>query len=182
MIFPTVDNSLLVAVDLQAKLLPAISNAENIINRSGIMLRGAVELGMDIAVTEQYPRGLGSTLPELSTWLPDDTPVVSKTGFSVFQSPEFREVLLRKKHDVMIFIGVESHVCLLQSVYDALADGYEVIVVADAVGSRKESDRELALAAARAAGASVLSSESVLFMLLRDAKNPRFKAISGLIK
>lgn len=182
MVFPTVDNALLTVVDLQMKLLPAMSEQEKIVSRAEVVIRGAVELGMDVVVTEQYPKGLGATLPELSTWLPDDTPVVSKTGFSVFQSPEFKEVLLRRNHKVMIFIGVEAHVCLLQSVLDALSAGYEVIVVADAVGSRKNSDRDFALDAARDAGAWVLSSESVLFMLLRDAKNPKFKAVSALIK
>ena len=182
MIFPTVENTLLVAVDLQERLMPAMSDAENIVSRAGIMLRGATELGMDIVVTEQYPKGLGNTLPELSTWLPDSVPVIEKSCFSVFLSPEFRTRLAERKREVLIFVGVEAHVCLLQSVIDARVAGYEVIVVADAVGSRKNSDRDLALEAARAAGANVLSCESVLFMLLRDSKNPHFKTISGLIK
>ena len=162
--------------------MPAMNDSESIVNRASIMLRGAAELGMDIVVTEQYPKGLGNTLPELSTWLPDNTPVIAKSCFSVFLSPEFRTYLARRKREVLIFIGVEMHVCLLQSVLDARKAGYEVIVVADAVGSRKNSDRDLAFEAARAAGAEVLSSESVLFMLLRDSKHPAFKAVSGLIK
>lgn len=182
MIFPTVENSLLVAVDLQERLMPAMSDAECIAARAGVMLRGAAELGMDMIVTEQYPKGLGNTLPELSACLPAGVPVIPKSCFSVFLSPEFRECLVRRKHEVMIFIGVEMHVCMLQSVLHARVAGYEVIVVADAVGSRKNSDRDLALSAVRSAGATVLSSESVLFMLLRDSKNPHFKAISGLIK
>ena len=182
MIFPTVENALLTVVDLQAKLLPAMSESEKIIARSEIMIRGAVEMGLDIAVTEQYPKGLGSTLPELSTWLPDRVPVIEKNCFSVFGSPEFNKVLIQRKREVLIFVGVEMHVCLLQSVLDALAAGYEVIVVGDAVGSRKNSDRDFAFEAARSAGAYILSSESVLFMLLRDSKNPHFKMVSGLIK
>ena len=83
---------------------------------------------------------------------------------------------------MLIFVGVEMNVCLLQSVLDAREAGYEVIVVADAVSSRKEGEFDWALDAARAAGASVLGSEAVLFMLLRDARNPHFKAISALIK
>ena len=182
MVFPTVENALLVVVDLQAKLMPAMSSAESIINRAGIMVRGAAELGVDIVVSEQYPKGLGATLPEISTWLPDTAPVIEKTCFSVFGSPEFNTFLSKRKREVMIFTGVEMHVCLLQSVLDARAAGYEVIVVADAVGSRKDSDRDLALEMARSAGAAVLSSESVLFMLMRDSGNPHFKAVSKLIK
>ena len=182
MIFPTVENALLVVVDLQAKLMPAMSHTESIIDRAEIIVRGAAELGLDIAVSEQYPQGLGSTLPEISTWLPDNAPVIEKRCFSVFGSPEFNTFLSKRKREVLIFAGVEMHVCLLQSVLDARAAGYEVIVVADAVGSRKDSDRDLALEMARAAGAAVLSSESVLFMLMRDSGNPHFKAVSKLIK
>ena len=84
MIFPTVENAMLVAVDLQVKLLPAMSGQDRIINRAGIMLRGAAELSLDIAVTEQYPKGLGPTLPELAEILPSGTTVVEKSSFSVF--------------------------------------------------------------------------------------------------
>ena len=90
--------------------------------------------------------------------------------------------LTSRKRDVILFVGVEMNVCVLQSVLDALAAGYQVIVVADAVGSRKNHERDLALDTARQAGVVILGSEAVLFMLLRDAKHPRFKAISGLIK
>ncbi|MBE6389775.1 MAG: isochorismatase family protein [Lentisphaerae bacterium] len=182
MIFPTKDNSLLVMVDLQTKLLPVVVDPEKVIRRAEIMLRGAAEIGVDIIVTEQYPKGLGNTLPELSTWLPDSAPVVAKSSFSVFGTPEFCTHLLSRKREVLIFIGVETHVCLLQSILDARSKGYEVIVAADAVSSRKESDKQWGLEAARAAGAWILSCEAILFMLLRDSKNPAFKAVSGLIK
>lgn len=179
---PTVENSLLVAVDLQQKLLPVISGSEKIVERSSILLQAAAELNMDIVVTEQYPKGLGNTVEELATWLPDKTEVISKTAFSVFGEPAFNTALTKKRRDILIFIGVEMHVCLLQSVLDALNSGYDVWVVADAVGSRKDSDKNLALTVAENAGAVVVSAESLLFMLLRDAKNPGFKAISSLIK
>lgn len=182
MLFPTVENSLLIVVDLQQKLMPAMSNGDGIIERASIMVRGAAELGVDIAVTEQYPKGLGNTVPEISTWLPDDVCVCEKTSFSIFKSEAFLKTLSARKREVLIFVGVEMNVCLLQSVLDARAAGYEVVVVADAIGSRKNSERDWALETARNAGAAVLGSEAVLFMLLRDAKNPHFKAISALIK
>ena len=182
MVFPTVENSSLIAVDLQERLMPAMSNGESVLARAAIMVRGAAELGMDVIVTEQYPKGLGNTVPVISTWLPDDTPVCEKTSFSIFQSETFMTALASRKRRVLIFIGVEMHVCLLQSVLDARNAGYEVIVVADAVGARCDRDKDLALATARQAGAAVLSSEAVLFMLLRDAKNPHFKIVSSLIK
>lgn len=180
--YPTVENALLVVVDLQRKLVPAMSDPESVVARSAIMVRAAAELGLDIAVTEQYPKGLGGTVAEIATWLPDGTWVGEKTAFSVFRSEAFRTFLSARRREVLIFVGVEAHVCLLQSVLDARAAGYDVVVTSDAVGSRRDADRELALAAARQAGALVIGSESVLFMLLRDAKHPHFKAVSALIK
>ena len=182
MLFPTVENSLLVVVDLQQKLMPAMSDAESIVARAALMVRAAAEFGVDIAVTEQYPKGLGSTVPEIATWLPDSAVVCEKTAFSVFKAETFMTALSARRRDVLIFIGVEMNVCLLLSVLDARAAGYEVFVVADAVGSRKNRERDWALETARSAGATVLGSEAVIFMLMRDAKNPHFKAISALIK
>ena len=180
--FPTVENAVLVMVDMQQKLLPALSEPQAVLDRCALMLKAAAELGVDVIVTEQYPKGLGNTVPELQGLLKEAVPVIAKTSFSVFAEPEFCRELNSRKREVLIFCGVESHVCLLQSVLDALAQNYEVYVVADAVKSRKETDCECALQMMRASGAAVLNSESILFMLLRDAANPAFKAVSKLVK
>ena len=182
MVFPTAENSMLVVVDLQQKLMPVMQDNESVAARAALMVRAAAELGVDIAVTEQYPKGLGTTVPEIATWLPDGAAVCEKTAFSVFKADTFMKVLASRKREVLIFIGVEMNVCMLQSVLDAKAAGYEVFVVADAVSSRKSCEKEWALETARRAGAIVLGSEAVIFMLMRDAKNPHFKAISALIK
>jgi len=146
------------------------------------LLAGAAELKLDAIVTEQYPKGLGATLPRFAERLPENTPVIAKTGFSVFEEPAFRTALAARSRKTLVFCGIESHVCVLQSVLDAIARGYKVCLAADAVTSRKTADRELALQAARAAGALVVSSEALLFMMLRDAKNPAFKAVSKLVR
>ncbi len=182
MIFPTVENAALIAVDLQERLMPVIDHGDSVISRASIMVRGAAEIGVDIIVTEQYPKGLGNTVPEISTWLPDSAAVCEKSSFSIFKNESFMTALTARKREVLLFIGVEMGICLLQSVLDARNSGYEVIVVADAVGSRNEKECQWALETARQAGATVLGSEAVLFMLLRDSRNPHFKAISGLIK
>ena len=180
--FPTVENAALVMIDMQQKLLPAMNDPQKVLERNVLMLNGANELGLDVIVTEQYPKGLGATVPELSGLFKENTPVIAKSSFSVFGSNEFCAALASRRREVLIFCGVEAHVCLLQSVFDALEQNFEVIVVADAVNSRKSSDQECALQAMRDRGAAVLSSESVLFMLLRDAGNPAFKAVSKLVK
>lgn len=110
------------------------------------------------------------------------TPILSKTSFSVFGEPAFRTALESKYRKTVIIAGIETHVCVLQSAFDALNAGYQVILAEDAVTSRKAGDRDAALAAARHAGVCVLSVEAILFWLLRDASNPAFKAISRLVR
>ena len=114
--------------------------------------------------------------------LPENTPIIEKTDFSVFGEAQFNTELLKKSVHTMIICGIESHVCVLQSIFDAVARGYQVIVAADAVSSRKNGDRELALRQAENAGAFLMSSEAVLFWLLKSAKHPSFKNISKLVK
>ena len=179
---PTVENSLLVMIDLQQKLLPVIHEADSVVKRNALMLKAAAELNLDVIVTEQYPKGLGPTTPELAELLTGNMPVVAKSSFSVFGEPEFCRQLAMRKREVLIFSGIEADICLLQSVIDARSQGYEVIVLADAVSSRKPENCQCALQAARDCGAVVLGCESVLFMLLRDAANPAFKAVSKLVK
>ena len=172
----------LIAIDLQERLAPAMSEFEACADRVELLLAGARELKLDVIATEQYPKGLGATLPRFAEALPEGTPVVAKTGFSVFEEPAFRTALASRTRKTLVFCGIESHVCVLQSVFDALERGFKVCLAADAVTSRKLADRELALQTARTAGALVLSSEALLFMMLRDAKNPAFKAVSKLVR
>ena len=177
-----IGSAALVVIDVQQKLAPAMSDFETCANRIELLLDGARELGLDTLVTEQYPKGLGPTLPRFASRLPAGQVYLPKTGFSVFADPGFRTALSQKSRKTLIFCGIESHVCVLQSVFDALERGFAVALAADAVTSRKAADCELALAAARAAGATVLSAEALLFMLLGDAKHPAFKAISKLVR
>ena len=177
-----VATSALIVIDLQQRLAPAMSGFESCADRVELLLDGASALGLSAIVTEQYPKGLGPTLERFSFRLPEGTPVIAKTGFSVFAEPEFRTSLASVTRKNLIFCGIESHVCVLQSVFDALERGFEVCLAADAVTSRRDQDRVLALEAARAAGATVLSAEALLFMLLRDARHPAFKTVSKLVR
>ena len=177
MSFPRPESSVLLIVDLQERLLPVVTAPDAVIERTRILLEGALALGVDVLVTEQYPRGLGHTVPAIAELLSRNSETIEKTGFSAFAEPSFRTKLVATPKRTLIVAGIEAHIVL-----DALDDGFEVICVADAVSSRKPESRELALEAMRRAGAQVLPVESVLFMLLRDAKNPVFKTISQLIR
>ena len=181
--FPTVENAALVMIDMQQKLLPAMNDPQVVLERCGMLLNAADTLKLDVLVTEQYPKGLGNTIPAIAeTFVPENTSVVAKTSFSVFGEENFRAELEKKYPRTIVFCGVEAHVCVLSSIFDALAAGFNVVVAADAVSSRKESEKLLALESARQAGAWVLSTETILFMLLQNSLNPAFKAVSKLIK
>ncbi len=179
---PAIETSVLVLIDFQERLVRAMDGMEPVLNRAQLLLDGAAALKLDAIVTEQYPKGLGATVPEVAEHLPMTAPIVAKTAFSAFGEPAFRSVLESEYRRTIIVAGIEAHVCVLQTVFDGLNAGYQVILAADAVTSRSAADRATAIDAARSAGALVLSSEAILFWLLRDAHHPDFKAISKLVR
>ena len=180
--YPDVDNAVCVIVDIQQKLLPAMSEPEKVLNRASLLVNGMNELAVPLVVTEQYPQGLGNTVPELSELFAADTKVIAKKSFSCFGEEAFAAAMDVEKRPVMIIAGIESHVCVAQTVLDALNRGFKVFLAADAVSSRKNSDVEFALQQLRDAGCVVASAEAILFMLLRTAAHPNFKAISKLVR
>lgn len=180
--YPSVDNAVCLLVDVQTRLLPAMCDPTGVLDRIQLLVKGMNELQVPVVVTEQYPQGLGNTVPELSELFAEDTQVIAKTSFSCFGEEAFAEVMDVEKRPVLIICGIESHVCVAQTALDALNAGYKVFIAADAVNSRKDSDREIALSQLRHAGCVVASAEAILFMLLKTAKNPAFKAVSKLVR
>ena len=175
-------NCCLILIDMQEKLQKAMSNTSKCIENQEFLLKSAAILGIDSIVTEQYPKGLGNTIDELKCLLPENTPIIEKTSFSCFGESAFRTALKAKSRKTLIVCGVEAHVCVQQTVIDLLAEGYKVVIPADALTSRNNDNYRLALETMRHAGAFVTSSEAIIFMLLRDAKHPDFRSISKLIK
>ncbi|MBR2374520.1 MAG: isochorismatase family protein [Lentisphaeria bacterium] len=179
---PVIHDPAVIAIDLQEKLVPSVNAGADTVARARVLLQGAAELGVRVIATEQYPKGLGNTVPEIAETFAPGTPVIAKTSFSVFGEEQFRTELLKNRPHSLIFCGIESHVCVLSSIFDAIEEGFPVIVAADAVSSRKSCEVTLALESARQAGAWILSTETILFLLLKNSLNPHFKAISKLIK
>jgi len=172
------DTALLV-VDVQEKLVPAIAGRHEVVWNVRRLIDGAKILGMPVAATEQYPKGLGPTVPELAERL---GAIPSKLTFSCLGCPEvFRELQRRGVHKVLV-CGIEAHVCVQQTVLDLMANGWRVYVAADAVGSRREVDYRTALERMDAAGATVTTTEAALFEWCRVAGSPEFKQISRLAK
>ncbi|MAG58783.1 MAG: hydrolase [Planctomycetes bacterium] len=175
------DESLLVVVDCQERLWKAIDGADALEKKLGILIRGARILSVPVVVTEQYPKGLGPTIASLRDAV-GDSPVLEKSTFSCLGDETFASRLRESDRGQVVVCGIESHVCVQQTGLDALADGYQVQVVADAVGSRDGSNKSIALRRLEQAGAVVTNVESVLFDWMERCDVPTFKEVQGLLK
>ena len=171
------ERAALVVIDVQEAFRKAIPDFDAVVAATATMVRGAEALGVPIVVTEQYPRGLGETVPELAEHLPDETVPIEKTAFSAAEADGFD----LGGREQAIVCGIETHVCVNQTVLDLLDRGVEVHVVTDAVGSRTAANRELGLGKAERAGAWLTSVETSLFELLGRAGGDRFKAVQKLV-
>ncbi|OKH89570.1 hydrolase [Thalassospira sp. TSL5-1] len=178
--------STLVIVDVQEKLYPACLDPVEMIEACCFLLKCANRLSVPAIVTEQYPKGLGHTAKSILDLLEQDSDgsnVVDKISFSCLGAKEFL-TKLEENHgrDQVVVAGMETHVCVLQTVLDLIERGREVFVVADAVSSRKQHDRIFGLERMRDAGAKIVTRESVMFEWLRVAGTPEFKELSALIR
>ncbi len=172
------DTGLLV-VDVQEKLIRLVSGHEQIVFNIRRLLDGASVLGVPATATEQYPKGLGHTVPELATRL---GPIPGKLAFSCGECPAaLREWATRGVRKLLV-VGIETHVCIQQTVLDLLADGFRVYVAVDAVGARGGLDHDTALRRLELAGATLTTTESALFEWCERAGTPEFKQISELVK
>ena len=176
----TTQDTVLLVVDLQERLLPAISGAESIEQAACRLIKAAAVLGLPTLVTEQYPAGLGQTVPAVREAL-GQVSAFEKTLFSACVEA-VQQRLAQLKPRAVLVVGVETHVCVQQTVLDLLRAGYLPYVCADAVGSRRPMDCEIALQRMRQAGAIVTSTESVIFELLGRAGTDAFKQVLKIIK
>ncbi len=178
----TTENTLLAVIDMQEKFAPAIHNFQETASRTAVMAAAAAAMKIPLVFTEQYPKGLGPTIPELAKFMTPETPRVEKACFSCFGEEAFRKLPTQLQKTTLILCGVESHVCVLQTALDALERGYEVFVPGDAVSSRHEPDKLAALAFLTSRGVNVVNTESIIFMLLKTSASPFFKAVQKIVK
>lgn len=175
------DQSLLLIVDIQEKLAPAILNADQAIANAVKLIQAAKHLAVPMLASEQYPKGLGLTVPSLRNVLSTEM-IVEKSHFSCFAEPGFSEKLRAQGRHQIVICGMEAHVCVLQTALDIQSAGYSAVVVADAVSSRRIESYELAIARMRTAGVGIVSTEMVLFEWLGQAGTAEFKALLPLIR
>jgi nicotinamidase-related amidase len=171
----------LVVVDVQEAFRPAVLDFERVAANVSVLVRGARVLGLPILVTEQYPKGLGRTVPEVAEHL-DAAKTIEKVCFSAVQADGFSRALQDERRDQVLLCGIETHVCVNQTAEDLLSDGVEVHVVQDAVTSRTADNRTLGLHKMERSGATVTSVETALFELLKEAGTPEFKEVQALVK
>ena len=175
------NDAVLTFIDVQGRLHEIMHEKETLDANLGRLVQCAKLLEMPILVTEQIPEKLGATNEPFLSIL-EGAPRIAKSAFSCCGEPKFVDALKASGKKQVILAGIEAHICVYQTAIELMESGYEVVLAADAVSSRAAENKDLALQALRAAGASILPTESILFALLRDAADPRFKEFLKLIK
>lgn len=174
------ENTLLLVIDLQEKLMPAIYESYKIIKNSACLLKVFEMYGIKKIATEQYPKGLGQSVDEIKENL-DDEYIFSKTSFDAI-TDEVSSYLKENKITNVIITGAETHICVYQTVRRLLFEGYKVFVVEDAVSSFNKEQKNLGLKSMSDMGASLVNTEMLMFDLASDAKDENFKEISKMVK
>jgi len=174
------DETALVVIDVQEKLYRLMHQKEALLDSLQRMIRGAKALGLPIVWAEQYPEGMGPTLPEIAALI-EGEPIPKKT-FSLLAHPPLAEAFAATGAQQFLLTGIETHVCVYQTTRDLLAQGKRVEVVADCVSSRTVQNRQIGLERIAQEGGRVTSVEMVLFELLGKAEGPAFKDVLGIVK
>jgi nicotinamidase-related amidase len=172
------DTALLV-VDVQEKLVPKIQNRDAMVRNIAFLIDGARLLDVPVVATEQYPRGLGPTVPVLAQRVPERP---EKTAFSCCAIPAVTEGFRKAARPKVLLAGIETHVCVLNTALDLLAQDFRVYLAIDAVGSRYTVDHDVALRRLEKAGAILTTSEGALFEWVGGSSHPKFKQISALVQ
>ncbi|MBL8805994.1 MAG: hydrolase [Rhodospirillales bacterium] len=175
------EQAALLVVDIQSRLLPAMAAPEAVVANTSKLMIAAARLGVPILVSEQYPKGLGPSVPEIAALTPAGA-VLEKNAFSCAGDAGIVARVGELGRRQLVLAGIESHVCVLQTAIGFRALGYEIAVAWDATSSRREADRALAADRLRAEDVTLASVEMVLFEWLGRAGTPEFKEISALIK
>ena len=177
-----VDETVLLIIDVQEAFRDVIGNFSVIAVNIARAVSGAQLLELPIIVTEQYPKGLGPTAEEIRFSLSDGFNAIEKTTFSSFGSPDFRRKIEGIERRQVLACGIETHICVGQTAHDLIANGYDVHLLTDCVGSRFEHDKAAGLAKMKVAGVVPSSVEMAMFEMMVDAKHEKFREMQALVK
>ncbi|HZH72686.1 MAG TPA: isochorismatase family protein [Mariniphaga sp.] len=177
----TRQNTVGLIVDFQERLFPVMWEKDQLLRNCQLLINGLVQLNLPLVVTQQYTRGLGETLDEIKSIIPDFN-YIEKREFSCCDEPQVVAKLREYGARNILICGIESHVCVLQTAIDLKENGFNPIVVLDTVSSRNKNSIEIAKERFRYEQIMMTSAESILFELTRTSAAPEFKAISNLVK
>lgn len=176
------ENTIALAIDFQERIIPAMSQREELIGNTLKLMEGLRILEVPIIATQQYTKGLGMTSDKIMSAVGENFKYFDKLTFSCLEDEAInKEIQSHNKKNIIVF-GIEAHVCVMQTVVDLQKEGYQVILVEDCISSRKEHDKDIALQRMVAEGVVFTTYESILFELTRKAGSETFKRISKLIK
>lgn len=175
------NDSLLIIIDVQEKLVNMLEK-RTVEAKTSILATTAKALEIPTIVTEQYPKGLGSTVELVKNNLPENALFFEKTSFSACESEEVTDAIKRTGRKQVILCGIEAHICVLQTALSLINHGYEVYIAKDACASRNKYEFNLAIDRLQQAGSTITCTEMVIFELLASAKHPKFKELQALIK
>ena len=173
------DYVIFVMVDIQERFRAHLHDVETLIRNVNILNHAAEILDLPILVTEQNPRGLGPTFEDI--YIPEKSERMTKTKFSIFDE-DIEHFIRSTKRNMIVLYGIESHICILQSMLEALSKDFVPIVVEDAVTSISPHNKQIAMTRIKQEGGIIVSTEMLLFELIKDAIHPDFKQISNLVK
>jgi nicotinamidase-related amidase len=176
-----VDQACLVIVDIQGKLAQLMHQKESLFTQTAILVKAFSELDIPILWCQQVPDALGPTVEPIQSLLSSHQPI-NKACFSAWKSPDFRSQLIKSGCSQVILCGIETHICIYQTVRDLRENAFEVEVVEEAVSSRTALNKAVGLDRIRQCGAQVTSVEMLLFDLLETAEHPAFRTLAKLIK
>ncbi|MCK9411020.1 MAG: isochorismatase family protein [Prolixibacteraceae bacterium] len=175
------ENCIGLVIDIQEKLFPVIAEKEALAVKCRMLIEGMQVLNVPMVVTQQYTKGLGPTISEISS-LFDPFYFIEKVSFSCFEEPTYLNALEQSGKRNVLICGIESHVCVLQTAIDLMENGYHPIVISDCISSRNLNEKEIALRRFALEGIRVSTVESILFELTRHSTAAEFRAISKLVK
>lgn len=174
------DNSLLIVIDVQDKLMKAMSKKDDVIKNSRILVEAMEILKVPTIFTTQYSKGLGS-VNESILEKASDPKIFDKSSFTIFDG-DIKEEITKLNRKNIIISGAETHICVMQSARDLVASGYNIAIVKNAVSSRTEENRVAGLEYLKDMGATIITTEMILFDLLKTSSRPEFKPVQALIK
>ena len=177
----TTQNTCLVLIDIQEKLLPVMNDPEQVVKNTSVLIQAAKSLDVPILWCQQVPKALGQTVGELSSLL-DGLEPINKSSFSCGGDEQFIEQIDALKPRTAILCGIETHVCVFQTATDLIQKGLDVHVIADATSSRTQENKGIGINRMAKAGAVISSTEMLLFELLRNARHEKFRELAKLIK